>query len=506
MKYVFRLRYHGGYCDLHEPSPTWYRDIAVAGSHTLEQLSAVIVDVLDWDPFHLYYFDIREKRYEDLGEGDYFVDNYSERKCVSCAVCVETIGFVEGDECTYVFDYGDMQTFSLTVLQVNETTADLPALVSYMGANLVQHPTEAEELASQAKTPRLTLRSLPRRDLSRVRFVHDSDTRVLEEWRKSNDRRRWAKAVAILDNLNSTRAEIAAKVEKSVTFVITWAAKYNREGLDALDLPRKKRNDRRTAAAEVKAKRLIAILHEKPRDFDINRSNWSQVSLARAYEMRHNESISRSTIRRLLKNAGYRWAKARRVLSSPDPEYREKVELLLKTLHNLKQEELFFFVDELGPLRVKRYGGRAYVPRGATTTVPQVQSHKGAITLAAALSATTNQVTWLYQDSKDTTAMIALVELLFNQHHNAKRLFLTWDAASWHESNELLSWLDAFNTETYTSRGPVIELVPLPRSSQFLNVLEAVFSGMKRAVIHHSDYAFWSSIMISSARLMTTSN
>ena len=34
----------------------------------------------------------------------------------------------------------------------------------------------------------------------------------------------------------------------------------------------------------------------------------------------------------------------------------------------------------------------------------------------------------------------------------------------------------------------MIHLVPLPTSSQFLDVLEAVFSGMKRAVVHHSDY------------------
>jgi len=35
----------------------------------------------------------------------------------------------------------------------------------------------------------------------------------------------------------------------------------------------------------------------------------------------------------------------------------------------------------------------------------------------------------------------------------------------------------------------VFELVPLPHSAQFLNVIESVFSGMKRAVIHNSDYA-----------------
>ena len=36
--------------------------------------------------------------------------------------------------------------------------------------------------------------------------------------------------------------------------------------------------------------------------------------------------------------------------------------------------------------------------------------------------------------------------------------------------------------------GPVFELVPLPTSAQFLNVIEGVLSGMTRAVINNSDY------------------
>lgn len=34
-----------------------------------------------------------------------------------------------------------------------------------------------------------------------------------------------------------------------------------------------------------------------------------------------------------------------------------------------------------------------------------------------------------------------------------------------------------------------MELAPLPVGAQFLNVIEAVFSGMPRAVIHNSNYA-----------------
>jgi hypothetical protein len=33
-----------------------------------------------------------------------------------------------------------------------------------------------------------------------------------------------------------------------------------------------------------------------------------------------------------------------------------------------------------------------------------------------------------------------------------------------------------------------LELAPLPSGSQFLNVIESVFSGMAKAVIHNSDY------------------
>jgi hypothetical protein len=37
--------------------------------------------------------------------------------------------------------------------------------------------------------------------------------------------------------------------------------------------------------------------------------------------------------------------------------------------------------------------------------------------------------------------------------------------------------------------GPNICLAPLPTSAQFLNVIESVFSGLARAVIHNSNYA-----------------
>ena len=246
-------------------------------------------------------------------------------------------------------------------------------------------------------------------------------------------------------------------------------------------------NSKANSAINPAARALIEILHHKPTNYGINRSNWNHASLADAFGKVYGRRPSKGTVGRLLRQAGLRWKKTRKVLTSPDPKYREKVELLLQTLHSLQFDEDLFFIDELGPLQVKRYGGRRYVPKHQTITHPQSEKSKGSITLYGALSALTNQMTWFYGSTKDSIGMINLAEILFNQNHGKSKIYLTWDAASWHGSDTLLNWVETLNRSKIRS-GPKLELVPLPSSAQFLNVVEAVFSGMKRAVIHGSDY------------------
>jgi hypothetical protein len=150
---------------------------------------------------------------------------------------------------------------------------------------------------------------------------------------------------------------------------------------------------------------------------------------------------------------------------------------------------MFFFLDEWGPVQVKKRGGKAYRRQYPVTEIPRHQIVKGSVSLVGALCATTNRVTWHFVDTKDSAAMFDLLEILFNQYHSKRKLYVTWDAVAWHNSAALLDALDHFNEMTIqSSDGPTIELVPLPTSAQFLNVIEGVFSGMKRAVVDNSDY------------------
>jgi len=178
------------------------------------------------------------------------------------------------------------------------------------------------------------------------------------------------------------------------------------------------------------------------------------------------------------------------VLTSPDPHYREKLELSLKTLTSLASTELLFFLDEWGPVQVRKRGGKTYSTKDNLPRVPRHQASRGTVSLVAALSATANQLSWTFITSKDSRSMTDLLETLYNQYHASSKLYVTWDAVSWHNSTTLTDWLDEFNLTTrQLGRGPLIELVPLPTSAQFLNVIEGVLSGMTRAVINNSDYS-----------------
>jgi len=285
-----------------------------------------------------------------------------------------------------------------------------------------------------------------------------------------------------------SQSEFCSGIGISQPTIERWGASYRRYGEAGLCARTRRKFANRAAALETKV-RILEIFHSQPSTYGINRTSWTGESLAKALHRKYRVTISASTASGYLRESGYTMRRARQVLTSSDPNYRAKVEVVLQTLQSLGDTETLFFIDELGPLAVKKHGGRSFVKKGKALVVPQLQTPKGSIVLAGALCATTNQMTWCYVQSKDTAAMIDLIELVFSQHQDKTHLYITWDAASWHDSISLVDWLDAFNLKTTEMKeGPLITLVPLPNRSQFLNVIESVFGVMKKTVIHHSDY------------------
>jgi transposase len=67
---------------------------------------------------------------------------------------------------------------------------------------------------------------------------------------------------------------------------------------------------------------VFALLHEPPANHGINRTTWKMADLVRVLRSR-GYSVCPQNIRRITKAAGYRWRKARTVLTSNDPDYAQ---------------------------------------------------------------------------------------------------------------------------------------------------------------------------------------
>jgi hypothetical protein len=238
---------------------------------------------------------------------------------------------------------------------------------------------------------------------------------------------------------------------------------------------------------EVIKKAIFGLMHEPPSNHGINRTTWIMADLSRVLRETGRPACP-DVIRKITKAAGYRWRKARVVLTSSDPEYSKKLDRIRSILSGLCPDEAFFSIDEFGPFAVKMKPGRTLTAPGEQRIVPQWQKSRGSLILTAALELSGNQVIHFYSANKNTTEMIRMMELLVEQYRDRRKVYLSWDAASWHISKRLFEHVEVLNAVAARGAAPIIETVPLPSGAQFLNVIESVFSGMARAIIHNSDY------------------
>lgn len=257
---------------------------------------------------------------------------------------------------------------------------------------------------------------------------------------------------------------------------INWFGKHRRKGLRKHELERYQNE-------------VFAILHSPPSAHGINRTTWRRQDI-RKVMAQQNFAMGKNGIDKIIRNAGYKFCKAKVFLTSNDPDYEQKVQEITNILAHLKANEKFFSIDEFGPFAVKMQGGRSFMKPGEERVVPQFQKSKGVLIVTAALELSENQVTHFYSTHKNTEEMLKLLEILLLKYAGQSRIYISWDAASWHASKKLYTRVDEINSPEYRAghKCPLVNLAPLPSRAQFLNVIESVFSGMAKAVIHNSDY------------------
>ena len=318
--------------------------------------------------------------------------------------------------------------------------------------------------------------------------IPNEDIQKLYKCIKNKPLRYRKRAVCIISIYSGiSQKTITAAVNISKSSIYNVAKNYSAKGIDCVVLD--KRHCDHVYEDQKYIDKVFSIIHSPPSSFGFNRTSWRHDDIRKV--MRDIQMpISKNCLCKIIKDSGYNYRKTRTVLTSNDPKYREKVEKIKKILSGLNSNKKFFSIDEYGPFAVKLQGGKSLVPPGITKSVPQWQKSKGSLIVTAALELSSNQITHFYSKNKNTAEMIKLLNLLIEKYSDQECIYFSWDAASWHASKELQKRVDEINSKDFKKKivSPIVKLAPLPTCAQFLNVIESVFSGMARAIIHNSDY------------------
>jgi transposase len=237
-------------------------------------------------------------------------------------------------------------------------------------------------------------------------------------------------------------ASVARDFRVSAKTVHKWVARFRAAGSTGLEdrSSRPHRIARRNLEPGKELEAVFALLHTPPRDSGFNRTTWRLADLHSALRTL-GMLTTQNNLSIVIKQTGYQWKKARVTLTSSDPLYREKVDAIKKALSDLKDDEAFFSIDEFGPFAVKMRGGKALQPPGKVRQVPQWQRSKGSLIVTAALELSRNQITHFYSDQKNSTEVCKLRR----QYKGCRLIYLSWDAAPWHSSGQLLNRVEFLN-------------------------------------------------------------
>jgi transposase len=196
------------------------------------------------------------------------------------------------------------------------------------------------------------------------------------------------RALAVVASRSGLRTSVACRVLKQCRQSYARTV-HLFEGGGAARLFAPRINPHRKFDSEQVKQAVFKILHQPPANFGINRTTWKMADLARVMK-ETGEPVCEEVIGTIVKRAGYRWRKARIVLTSNDLEFSQKLQRIRSILTDLRAEEAFFSIDEFGPFAVKAQPGRMLLGPGEQRFVPQWQQSKGSIIVTAAIELSAN--------------------------------------------------------------------------------------------------------------------
>ena len=283
----------------------------------------------------------------------------------------------------------------------------------------------------------------------------------------------------LLSAQGHSAAEIASLTFFDQDTVLFWFDRYEAEGLPGLqDRPRSGRPPKMTGKSRDD---LEQAADQDPRDAGHPFSVWTCNDLAHYLAQKGHRRVTGETIRRHLRDLGFRIVRPVLSLSSPDPDYNAKVEHLEELKAQARRGEIILLFEDEVDLNLLPGIIGCWTRRGQqrrVLTPGQNQKRYG----FGAVNFMTGQVTRLIGERKNSDHFCALVERVVQDYcpgetWQGPQVVIVVDNYIIHRSKKTNQVL-----ESYADR---LTVAPLPTYSPKLNVIELLWKYLRRKVTHN---------------------
>jgi transposase len=283
--------------------------------------------------------------------------------------------------------------------------------------------------------------------------------------------------VVLMSAQGQSVPHIAHLLDCSQEYVRGVIHAFNDIGFGALD---PKWSGGRPKTISERARREICLLARCcPRDLGLPFSAWSLSKLA-DYVVAAGviTTVSRESIRQILRAARISWQAAKTWKASPDPDFITKMHRVLDLYDRPPADGRVVCADEFGPLNLAPRPGRAWRPARHPVRLRASYSRTSGVRhMIAALDLATGQITYRIRQRKRWQEFLAFLKLL-RQRWPAQKLYVVLDNFSPHKHAKVTRWAADCD----------VDLVFLPTYASWLNWIEPEFAALRYFALNGTDH------------------
>lgn len=290
-----------------------------------------------------------------------------------------------------------------------------------------------------------------------------------------------------------TAPHIATIVREDAETVRRWLKRYMAQGIEGLqDRPRSGAPLKTTPAYK---ERALEAVRRRPRSLGQSYSMWTLQRLADFLAEGTGITVSSETVRRLLAQAGIVFSQPQHKVSSPDPDYTAKKQLVEETRDQVKAGEVFYYADEFNVSWLPTLRAM-WSPVGQQVMIPtpgQQTTYYG----IGAVNYSTGETLVQFQPHKRRQEIAQLLATLVEKHPT-ETIYVAWDNANTHEDEEVDAVVQA-------AAGRLV-LLYLPTYSPWLNPIEMLWRHFRREVTHCELFETMQALLMAAREFFDRSN